>query len=375
MAEVRLANLSKHYGPVVAVDSVDLTIHDKEFFALLGPSGCGKSSTLRMIAGLEEITEGDILFDGRRMNELRPRDRDIAMAFENYALYPYLSVYKNIAFPLEIRKVPKAEIDERVKRVAGLLGLTSVLDQNVKSLSGGQQQRTGVARALVREPTVFVLDEPISHLEAELRTRMRTELRRIHQDVKVTTIYVTHDQAEAMTMADRLGVMNLGKLLQVGTPQEIFSNPASEFVAGFVGEPAMNLLDGKIVGEGNHIRIELGRKQIEIPSRYLKSIKNLRGSSVRLGIRPSDVQCLEAETQNDLLAGEVVFVESRNENVLLNAKVDDSEVFALTTSSFRPMPKTNVYFKLDMNAIHLFDPKSGVNLNRESGEASGQGYL
>jgi multiple sugar transport system ATP-binding protein len=367
MAEVRLANLTKHYGPVVAVDSLDLTIRDKEFFALLGPSGCGKSSTLRMIAGLEVVTGGDILFDDVRVNNLKPRERDIAMAFENYALYPYLSVYKNIAFPLKIRKVPKAEIDRKVKHVAGIMRLDNILGQNVRSLSGGQQQRTGVARALVRDPNVFVLDEPISHLEAELRTSMRTELRRIHQDVKVTTIYVTHDQAEAMTMADTIGVMNEGKLLQVGTPQEIYSNPASEFIAGFVGEPSMNLMDAKIVSEGDRIKFDIGGEQIEPPSRYRESIRRFKGSDLRLGIRPSDIQCFETETQDDLLAGEIVFVEPRNENVLLHTRVNDFQVFALAASSFRPKSKAPVYFRFDEDAVHLFDPESGDNLNREPG--------
>jgi ABC-type sugar transport system ATPase subunit len=349
MAEVRLAKLTKHYGPVVAVDSVDLTIRDRELFALLGPSGCGKSSTLRMIAGLEDIT-----------------------AFENYALYPYLSVYRNIAFPLEIRKVPAAEIDRKVRRVAGFLGLEAILDQNVRSLSGGQQQRTGVARALVREPRVFVLDEPFSHLEAELRSSMRTELRRIHQDVKITAIYVTHDQAEAMTMADRIGVMSMGKLLQVGTPQEIYSNPASEFVAGFVGEPAMNLLDGRIVSTGDQPTIDLYGKQIAVPPRYRDAVGSFRGGAVRFGIRPSDIRCVEAETGGGLQAGEIVFAEPRNESVLLNVRIEDCEIFALAPRSVRPKPKTRIYLELDEDAVHLFDPKSGANLNRGSGGSGGE---
>lgn len=372
MAEVRLARLTKRYGPVVAVDSVDLTIRDRELFALLGPSGCGKSSTLRMIAGLEDITGGEILFDGVRVNDLAPRDRDIAMAFENYALYPYLSVYRNIAFPLEIRKLPKGEIDSRVRRVAGFLGLESILDQNVRSLSGGQQQRTGVARALVREPRVFVLDEPFSHLEAELRASMRTELRRIHQEAKITAIYVTHDQAEAMTMADRIGVMNMGRLLQVGTPQEIYSNPASEFVAGFVGEPAMNVLDGRIVGMGDRPMIELYGQRIEVPARYHHAVGAFRGGAVRLGIRPSDIRCVEAETRGSLLAGEIVFAEPRNESVLLNARVEDREIFALAPRSLRPKPKTRIHLELDAGAVHLFDPRSGANLNRGSGGSGGE---
>lgn len=366
MAEVRLAKLTKHYGPVVAVDSVDLTIRDRELFALLGPSGCGKSSTLRMIAGLEDITGGEILFDGVKVNDLAPRDRDIAMAFENYALYPYLSVYRNIAFPLEIRKIPRDEIDRRVRRVAGFLGLEAILDQSVRSLSGGQQQRTGVARALVREPRVFVLDEPFSHLEAELRASMRTELRRIHQEARITAIYVTHDQAEAMTMADRIGVMNMGKLLQVGTPQEIYSNPATEFVAGFVGEPAMNLLDGRIVAAGERPVIELYGKQIEVPPRYRGAIASFKGTAVRLGIRPSDIRCVEGETGGSL-AGEIAFAEPRNESILLNARIKDREIFALAPRSLRPKPRTQIYLELDEAAVHLFDPRSGANLDRGSG--------
>lgn len=370
MAEVRLAKLTKRYGPVLAVDSVDLTIKDRELFALLGPSGCGKSSTLRMIAGLEDITSGEILFDGVRVNELPPRDRDIAMAFENYALYPYLSVYRNIAFPLEIRNLPKDEIDRRVRRVAGFLGLDPILDQNVRSLSGGQQQRTGVARALVREPRVFVLDEPFSHLEAELRASMRTEMRRIHQEAKITAIYVTHDQAEAMTMADRIGVMNLGKLLQVGTPQEIYANPASEFVAGFVGEPAMNLLDARIVGDGERPMVELQGKQIAVPPRYRSAVAAFKGAAIRLGIRPSDIRCTGTDAGGGL-PGEIVFAEPRNESVLLNARVGSSEIFALAPRALRPQPKTGVRLEIDEAAIHLFDPKSGVNLDRGAGGSGG----
>jgi multiple sugar transport system ATP-binding protein len=362
VAEVKLTKLTKHYGSVLAVDEVDLTVQDRELFALLGPSGCGKSSTLRMIAGLEEITEGDIHFDGVRVNDLSPRDRDIAMAFENYALYPYLSVYKNIAFPLEIRNFPRDEIDRKVRRVAGFLGLDKILDQNAQSLSGGQQQRTGVARALVREPRVFVLDEPFSHLEAELRTSMRTELRRIHHEMRITTIYVTHDQAEAMTMADRIGVMNMGKLLQVGTPQEVYREPANEFVAGFVGEPAMSLISGRIVAENGQPMIELDGQQIKMPGRYRQIVKSYKGKTVRLGVRPSDVRCCEAKTRGDILQGTVVFAEPRNENVLINVEIGSFNIFAL--APHKPEPQAIVHLKLNMDAVHLFDPETGANLSR-----------
>jgi len=367
MAEVKLKDLTKHFGQVVAVDALNLTIHDKEFFALLGPSGCGKSSTMRMIAGLEEVTAGDIFFDEVRINDLNPRERDIAMAFENYALYPYLNVYRNIAFPLEIRKISKDEIDRKVRKVAGLMGLTDILGQNVKSLSGGQQQRTGVARALVREPAVFLLDEPISHLESELRTNMRTELRRIHKDIKITNIYVTHDQAEAMTMADRIGVMNLGKLLQVGTPQEVYSNPVNEFVAGFIGEPAMNFMNCQISSANDQLKLEINGKKIDAPPYYQSTLKSFAGRDLRLGIRPSDFECFEAEERNDLLEGDVIFIEPRNENVLINIKTGDFNIIAQAVSSFKRELKTKIYLKLKEDAIYLFDPESGKNLNRLPG--------
>lgn len=367
MAKVVLKDLDKNYGKVVAVESLNLTIHDKEFFALLGPSGCGKSSTLRMIAGLEELTDGDIFFDDVRVTDLSSRDRDVAMAFENYALYPYLSVYRNIAFPLEIRKVSQNEIDRKVREVAEFMGLTDILNQNVKSLSGGQQQRTGVARALVREPSVFLLDEPISHLEAELRTNMRTELRRIHEDIKVTTVYVTHDQAEAMTMADRIGIMNLGKLQQVGTPREIFAYPVNEFVAGFVGEPAMNFLDCTLQTEGESVNLTTDGKKIGFPQQYEETIRGFMGRELRLGIRPSDVQCFAGEEEDRLIPGEVVFVEPRNEKVLVNVNIGNAEIVALADSALKPKARTKIYLRLIEKAIHLFDPANGDNLNRISG--------
>ena len=367
MAKVVLKDLYKEYGKVIAVEWLNLTIYDKEFFALLGPSGCGKSSTLRMIAGLEEITEGDIFFDELRVTDLSPRDRDIAMAFENYALYPYLNVYRNIAFPLEIQKLPRGEIDRKVREVTKVMGLTDILNQNVKSLSGGQQQRTGVARALVREPSVFLLDEPISHLEAELRTNMRTELRRIHEDIKVTTVYVTHDQAEAMTMADRIGIMNLGKLQQVGTPQEVFVNPVNEFVAGFVGEPSMNFLDCSLETEGDRLSLVTDGKKIAFPERYLKAVTEPRERKLRLGIRPSDIECFATDDQEGLIPGEVVFVEPRNEKVLINTDIGGTQVIAQVDSSLKPDLRTRIYFRLIDKAIHLFDPESGDNLNRVTG--------
>ena len=240
MATIELRHVWKKYGEVQAVRDLSLTCRDGEFMCLLGPSGCGKSSTMRMVAGLEKITAGDLLMDDRRVNDVPARDRDIAMVFENYALYPHLNVFDNIAMPL--RRLARREIDLRVREVAEILSITPLLLRRIQNLSGGQKQRVGIGRAIVREPRLFVMDEPISHLEARLRADMRTELKRLHHRLGVTTLYVTHDQLEAVALADRIAVMNLGELQQVGSPSELFDFPANEFVAGFIGSPAMNIL-------------------------------------------------------------------------------------------------------------------------------------
>ncbi|MEW5817533.1 MAG: ABC transporter ATP-binding protein, partial [Spirochaetota bacterium] len=272
MAGVVLKNVWKKYGKVEAVIDLNLEIDDKEFLCLLGPSGCGKSSTLRMIAGLEKMTSGEIFIDGKLINTVLPKDRDIAMAFENYALYPHMTVYGNIAFPLEIRGVNPKDIKKKVDEVAELLGITDLLAEPVKDLSGGAQQRTGVARALVRKPKVLLLDEPISHLEADLRAKMREELKRLQRTIAVTTIYVTHDQIEAMVMANRIAVMDKGRLLQLASPDVIYNHPNCEFVAGFIGEPPMNFLDCELADDDGN-RIKGDQFEIELPDNIKKLLR------------------------------------------------------------------------------------------------------
>jgi multiple sugar transport system ATP-binding protein len=258
MSDIQLSNLSKRWGTFVGLQPMDLTIGDGEFLVLLGPSGCGKTTTMRMIAGLEDASEGDILIGGQRVNDLEPKDRDIAMVFQSYGLYPTMTVYENIRFPLKVRKIPEAEHHDRVMRAAKTVELTEFLDRKPAALSGGQRQRVALARAIVRKPKVFLMDEPLSNLDAKLRVSTRAQIKNLHHELKTTTIYVTHDQIEAMTLADRVVVMSRGEVQQVGTPLEIYDTPANTFVAGFIGSPAMNLMQGTLragVFEAEHVRI------------------------------------------------------------------------------------------------------------------------
>src|SRR5689334_17955380 len=258
MANVALRKVVKKYDRTEAVRGIDLDIEDKEFIVLVGPSGCGKSTTLRMIAGLEEVTDGEILIGGDLVNDVPPKDRDIAMVFQNYALYPHMTVFENMSFGLRLRKFPKAEIKERVENAARILDITNLLDRQPKQLSGGQRQRVAMGRAIVRNPKVFLFDEPLSNLDAKLRVQMRTEIKKVHQKVTTTTIYVTHDQVEAMTLADRVVVMNGGRIEQIGTPYEVYHQPATRFVAGFIGSPAMNFLRCRLEPNGEGLLLRLG---------------------------------------------------------------------------------------------------------------------
>src|SRR5258705_521207 len=257
MADVALRSVVKRFDDVEAVRSIDLDIPNNEFVVLVGPSGCGKSTTLRMIAGLEEVTSGDILIDGELVNDLPPKDRDIAMVFQNYALYPHMTAYENMSFGLRLRKTAKAEIRQRVEHAARILDITDLLDRRPKALSGGQRQRVAMGRAIVRNPKVFLFDEPLSNLDAKLRVQMRTEIKRVHQKVKTTTVYVTHDQVEAMTLADRVVVMNAGRIEQIGTPQELYHKPRTRFVAGFIGSPAMNFVPCRLDHNAPRLSIRL----------------------------------------------------------------------------------------------------------------------
>ena len=289
MASVRLQSVSKKFGETVVVDDVTLDIADREFVVLVGPSGCGKSTTLRMIAGLETSSGGDIFIGDRRVNDLGPKDRDIAMVFQNYALYPHMNVYDNMAFGLKMRHMPKAEIDQRVKEAADILGLGPLLKRKPKEMSGGQRQRAALGRAIVRHPAVFLMDEPLSNLDAKLRVQTRTEIVKLHQRVATTMIYVTHDQIEAMTMGHRIVVMKDGVVQQVAPPQEVYDRPANQFVAGFIGSPTMSFLPCRLEADGDALYARAPSFKVQIPPERRASLAAASGESVTLGVRPEDI--------------------------------------------------------------------------------------
>ncbi len=291
MAEVILKDITKVYeGGVTAVEKSNIHINNREFVVLVGPSGCGKTTTLRMIAGLEEITGGDLLIDGKRVNDVQPKDRDIAMVFQNYALYPHMSVYDNMAFGLKIRKFAKDEIDRRVQEAAGILHLKELLDRKPKALSGGQRQRVALGRAIVRHPKVFLFDEPLSNLDAKLRVQMRTEISALHNRLQATMIYVTHDQIEAMTMGDKIVVMKDGRIQQIGSPMELYNTPCNRFVAAFIGSPPMNIVAAKVVEENGKIVVDEGGLRSEVPTEAAEKLQSYIGKEVLVGLRPEDVK-------------------------------------------------------------------------------------
>jgi multiple sugar transport system ATP-binding protein len=289
MASVTYDQVVKRFGDVVAVDDLNIEVADKEFLVLVGPSGCGKSTALRLLAGLEDITEGKILIGDRVVNDVAPKDRDIAMVFQSYALYPHMSVYDNMAFGLKLRKMDKEEIKRRVNDAAEILGIEALLDRKPRQLSGGQRQRVAVGRAIVREPNVFLLDEPLSNLDAKLRVQTRTQITKLHKELQTTFIYVTHDQTEAMTMASRIAVMNYGVLQQIDTPQNLYDRPDNKFVAGFIGSPAMNFFEAKIEKADGKLVVDAASFQVEIPKEKESVYANHAGKPIIFGIRPEDV--------------------------------------------------------------------------------------
>ena len=317
MAGVTLTGIFKRYGALQVVHGIDLDVAEKEFVVLVGPSGCGKSTTLRMIAGLEEITEGDLEIDNRRMNRVAPKDRDVAMVFQNYALYPHLNVAENMAFGLRIRRMPKGQIATTIAETAAILGLTDYLERRPADLSGGQRQRVAMGRAIVRHPKVFLFDEPLSNLDAKLRTQMRAEIKRLHNRLGVTSVYVTHDQVEAMTLADRIVVMNDGRIEQVGTPMELFNNPANTFVAGFLGSPPMNQMQAQLTETGARV----GAAEIKLTG----AINGHAGRDVVIGIRPEHVT-LQPGDQTTALPIELDLVEPLGSEALLHARFGKDEV-------------------------------------------------
>jgi len=344
---------------VLVVDHVDLDVPDGSFVVLLGPSGCGKTTTLRCIAGMETPDSGDILIDGARVNRLQPKERDVAMVFQNYALYPHMTVYQNIAFPLRMRHVDKNEIDSRVKEVARLLRIDQLLERKPKQLSGGEQQRTALGRAIVRRPKLFLMDEPLSNLDAKLRLSTRTEIKRIQRELGTTTVYVTHDQAEAMALADKVGVMNRGRILQYDSPADLYLKPKTTFVAGFMGSPPMNLIKASVVEKPDGgLVLDAGKLKYPVPASWIQVVKeNVSGGEVYLGIHPEDLRVSVSSAPDTLFEAEVYIIEPLGANVLVDLKVDDSILKAITA----PLPISigqKVYGSFSENKARLFDAKT-----------------
>jgi multiple sugar transport system ATP-binding protein len=362
MAEVRLANVTKKFGKITAVDRIDLTIEDREFLVLVGPSGCGKSTTLRMIAGLESPTEGEISIDGRKVTGIAPKDRDIAMVFQNYALYPHMNVYKNMAFGLRLRKFSKAEINQRVQEAAKILGIQELLLRKPKELSGGQRQRVAMGRAIVRKPLAFLFDEPLSNLDAKLRVQMREELAKLHERLETTIIYVTHDQIEAMTLADRIVIMDRGKIMQIGGPMDVYNSPRNLFVADFIGSPAMNFIPARVMQEKGRLFILAEDHRLGVPEQLQDRFARAANRDVILGLRPEHIYDSTLKrpfpgSQN--IRATVEVVEPVGASVILLTNFGSSRFTASVEPQTRAKSHDQVEFLLDMNQMHLFDKGSG----------------
>ena len=367
MASLSLKNINKVYpNGFVAVKDFNLEIEDKEFVIFVGPSGCGKSTTLRMIAGLEEISSGELKIGDRVVNDVEPKDRDIAMVFQNYALYPHMTVYDNMAFGLKLRKVPKDEIDKKVREAAEILDLSALLDRKPKALSGGQRQRVAMGRAIVRKPKVFLMDEPLSNLDAKLRVQMRIEIAKLHQNLGTTIIYVTHDQTEAMTLGTRIVVMKAGIVQQVDTPQNLYEKPANLFVAGFMGSPQMNFLDATVKVNGDVASLEVAGQSIPLPAAKSKALIDggYNGKTVVFGIRPEDVY----DSEEFLAKAPTTFTSNVKVYELLGAEVylyfdvDQFPITARVDSRTKARPGDPIKFAFDVDKIHVFDKETEVTI-------------
>ena len=357
MAEVKIRGLKKSYGPTQVVHGLDLDIEDGQFVVLVGPSGCGKSTLLRMIAGLEGITEGQISINDRLVNNLPPAERDIAMVFQNYALYPHKTVAANMAFSLRMRKMDKAEINRRVSHAAEILGLTEYLGRYPRALSGGQRQRVAMGRAIVRDPQVFLFDEPLSNLDAKLRIQMRAEIRELHQRLATTTVYVTHDQIEAMTMADKIVVMNAGNIEQIGAPLDLYDEPANTFVAGFIGAPSMNFVAAEVESNGAEAVAKVEDVIMRIPQ--IEGLKN--GQQVTLGLRPEDTRLTDPG-----IKGEIMVVEPTGSETHLVIRSGGRDFVSVVRERRDFAPGQTVELSAEPSAIHLFDSETGQRINPAS---------
>jgi multiple sugar transport system ATP-binding protein len=367
MAQVLLKNLWKIYGPHAVVKDVSLEIPDREFFVLVGPSGCGKSTTLRMVAGLEEISRGDIFIGDRRVNDVRPKDRDIAMVFQNYALYPHMSVYENMAFGLKLRRYPKAEIDQRVREASEILSLDDYLQRKPKALSGGQRQRVALGRAIVRKPLVFLFDEPLSNLDAKLRVQMRLEIAKLHKRLQSTVIYVTHDQVEAMTMGDRICVMKDGEIQQVASPLNIYQNPANKFVAGFIGNPPMNFLPMHVeAGRNGSVVLRHSSFHLTVPPSMEALIKPLVGRDVDMGMRPEDLYDRLFYNfkvpEGSSVQSFVDVVEPMGSEIYLYLKAGTADLVVRVPAYVQTESGKEMDLVFNLERLHLFDRETGKSL-------------
>ena len=360
MSGVKLEGIVKSFGSIEVVHGIDLEVEEKEFVVLVGPSGCGKSTTLRMIAGLETISDGVLTIDDRIVNRVAPKDRDVAMVFQNYALYPHLNVADNIGFGLRIRKEPKDKVKKTVEEVSGILGLTDYLDRRPADLSGGQRQRVAMGRAIVRQPKVFLFDEPLSNLDAKLRTQMRAEIKRLHKRLGATSIYVTHDQIEAMTLADRIVVMHDGRIEQIGTPMELFLNPANAFVAGFLGSPPMNQIRAKVASANGNLVAQIGEQHLRLAE--LPELQNNEGREIIVGIRPEFVDIAHPEAA-DQIRVDVDLVETLGSEALIHASLADTPL-VLRTSTFGSLSNLDEVsgFTIAPDRIKVFDADTGAVL-------------
>jgi multiple sugar transport system ATP-binding protein len=361
MAGVTYDHVTKQFGDVKAVNDLTLEVKDKEFLVLVGPSGCGKTTALRLLAGLEEITSGNITIGDRVVNDVAPKDRDIAMVFQSYALYPHMSVYDNMAFGLRLRKTPKQEIDRRVKEAAGILGIGALLNRKPKQLSGGQRQRVALGRAIVREPKVFLMDEPLSNLDAKLRVQTRAEISKLHQRLETTFIYVTHDQTEAMTMGTRIAVMRDGVLQQLDTPQRLYDCPSNMFVAGFIGSPAMNFFDAVLQGTREDMSLDAGAFRLPIPADRREKLAPLLGKQVVLGIRPEDIhdrQFVPSAFNGAAVQAQVDVMEPMGAEIYLYLLSGNKSYVARVDPRSQARPGKTVEVMMNLDHMHVFDKQS-----------------
>ena len=368
MASLSLKNICKVYpNGFEAVKDFNLEVEDKEFIIFVGPSGCGKSTTLRMIAGLEEISSGELIIDGKVMNDVEPKDRDIAMVFQNYALYPHMTVFDNMAFGLKLRKVPKDEIKAKVEEAARILDLEKLLDRKPKALSGGQRQRVAMGRAIVRNPKVFLMDEPLSNLDAKLRVQMRSEISSLHNRLGATIIYVTHDQTEAMTLGTRIVVLKDGVIMQVDSPQKLYNQPNNLFVAGFIGSPQMNFLDAKVKVNGNDVTLTVGKYNMKLPASKAKAVIDggYDGKTVVLGIRPEDVhdsQAFISNSPDSVIESTIKVYELLGAEVFLYFDLEGTQMTARVNPRTTLRTGDHAVFALDMEKIHLFDKDTELTI-------------